>query len=197
MQEQLELLEFIPEYHMYLLNGVVLPSVTQIVSWIVRKDYSMVPADTLKKKADYGNRIHEWVENYAISGVSGPQTLMMKISTDQWVSLQESAKITVQSAEKPVHYLDMYAGTYDMLGKVEDTPMLFDIKTTAKLDLDYLEWQMGMYKLAIGDNDLECSCVWMPKNKPVELIRITPVSKDYVLKAVEAYRKEQADDLPF
>lgn len=195
-------LEFIPATHTYLLDGILLHSVTQIVSWVVHKDYSGVPAETLNKKADYGNRIHEWVEHYATTGERKPQTKLMEISTEQWVLMQDVKKIHITDVEQPIHYRDLYAGTYDMLGYREGKRALFDIKTTAEYDAEYLSYQMALYKYAIELSDEwesieECFCVWMPKSKLVKLIEVKPKSVAEIAVVLERFKEAHPSELPF
>lgn len=200
-QMELPIVEYYPEYHMYIKNGIVLPSVTQVTSWIVRKDYSGVPAPVLNAKADYGNRIHKWVEQYALTGETLPQTELMRISTKQWEQIENEMFIRVQDVEQIISYEDKFAGTYDMYGTAEGIKTLIDIKTTAEYDEEYLAWQMGMYKMALederGEDVQRCYCAWMPKGKRMKMIDVKPKSKVEILEKVEEYQKSLVEDLPF
>ncbi len=50
--------------HEYRFNGVVMPSVTQILKAVGLSDYSRVPADTLQRTAERGRVVHEIIELY-------------------------------------------------------------------------------------------------------------------------------------
>lgn len=201
-QEQLfiPIAEYIPAYHMYLINGIVVPSVTQVVSWVVHKDYSDVPAKVLEAKADYGNRVHHWVETYCLENLELAQTNTVKLSTDQFKELAERECIDIESVEQIVTYSNKYAGTYDMYGWKGNERALFDIKTTAVYDAEYLEWQLGMYKMAlesIGHDVDKCYCIWMPKGKRVQLLEVKPRGAFEVLDALDKYNESLLEDLPF
>lgn len=53
-------LTFEPEGHIYRLDGKRIPSLTQILDAAGFIDYSMVPLETLKAKAAFGTRVHEY-----------------------------------------------------------------------------------------------------------------------------------------
>lgn len=58
-------LTFEPEGHIYKLDGVRLPSLTQILDATGFIDYSMVTVEVLKAKAAFGSKVHEftlWVD---------------------------------------------------------------------------------------------------------------------------------------
>lgn len=199
-QNTLPLIEFFPSLHMYTLNGIVIPSVTQVVSWVVRKDYSEVPASVLKEKADYGNRIHRWVEEYAKNGIISPQTETMEISTAQLEDLFEENGVIIERTEEIVHYGERYAGTYDMYGYVDTKQALIDIKTTAEYDGEYLGWQLGMYKLAMEEEGMQVDktyCLWMPKKKRVHLIEVVPKNERQIIEALDRWEESLLEDLPF
>lgn len=58
------MLTFDPTKHEYRFNGVVMPSVTQILKAVGLSDYSHIPADTLQKAAERGHVVHEIIELY-------------------------------------------------------------------------------------------------------------------------------------
>lgn len=63
------MVKFIESSHTYLNDdGVIIPSVTQLLSWKFGSGYDNVPEDVLKAKAQYGTRIHAMVEEYCKTG---------------------------------------------------------------------------------------------------------------------------------
>ena len=181
---------FDKETHTYTLDGVRLPSVTEIISRIIGNDYSEVPEKILKDKADFGNRMHEWIERYAVSGVRKRQSELMKLSTDQVKKIFENERILIHSVEKII-YCDKYAGTYDMYGTWKGVSTLFDIKTTAELHMEKLQWQLGMYKACMEEPVEKCVCLWCPKGGVVKLIEVVPHSTEEIEWMVYRYESEQ------
>lgn len=175
--------------HTYELDGVCVPSVTQVVSSLFPNMYSGVPQDVLKAKADYGNKIHQWIEQYALNGVKKRQSALMRLTTGQVVKLLERERIIIRSIEQIV-YTDKYAGTYDMYGTWRGDETLFDIKTTQVLNKRYLEWQLGMYKAALERPVKKCAVLWCPKGDLVQLIEIQPKSQEEIDWVVFKYEQE-------
>lgn len=62
-------LAFDEQQHLYTLGGLVLPSVTQIMSPMSSMLYAAVPQAALDAAADRGTRAHEQVSNYVRYGV--------------------------------------------------------------------------------------------------------------------------------
>lgn len=54
--------KFLENEHVYLLNGEVLPSVTQILKPL--HDFSAVPADVLERACRFGTAVHKTIELY-------------------------------------------------------------------------------------------------------------------------------------
>ena len=61
-------LAFDEQQHLYTLGGLVLPSVTQIMSPMSSMLYAAVPQAALDAAADRGTRAHEQVSNYVRYG---------------------------------------------------------------------------------------------------------------------------------
>lgn len=161
--------------HTYTVDGVRAPSVTQILQFLNPEKYADVPPEVLAAKAEYGNRVHEWIEHYAMTGKKKRQTDMMKLSTLQAVDLLSEFK--AEKCEEVVTYKGVYCGTYDMYGTIKDQKALIDIKTTSEYDESYLSWQLGMYKIALeeaGEQVDRCMCLWCPKGAVAYLIDVDP-----------------------
>ena len=61
-------LEFFPETHTYLYDGLMLPSVTQILGVKYKNDYASVPPAVLDNAAKRGTAVHKAIENFNVSG---------------------------------------------------------------------------------------------------------------------------------
>ena len=48
------MVEFLEKEHIYLVDGVIVPSVTQILEKIFPDKYKGIPEDILQRKASYG-----------------------------------------------------------------------------------------------------------------------------------------------
>lgn len=122
---------FDKETHTYLLDGVKLPSVTEIISPL--SDFSGVNPDVLKRAGDYGTATHDMIkfwldgdldEDLLDAELKGPLAAFKK-----WVYEQTSYVLFNHWViEMPKYHARLkYAGTADIV-----TPtMLIDIKTRA------------------------------------------------------------------
>lgn len=86
-----------------------------------------------------------------------------------------------------------------MIAVVNNELIINDIKTTAKLDEEYLSWQLSFYKYAyenMGGKELVKGYVtWLPKKELGQFIEIQFKTKDEVLELVREYEREQDDYL--
>ena len=187
-------IEFVEETHTYLTNGIVTKSVTQLIHELFPNLYSKVPASILQASADFGSEVHLAIENHS-KGLAVPSlTIQQEICFNQYLSLEESYSITPLENEKLVHYKDVYCGTLDMIATVNGSLALIDIKTTAQLNKEYLEWQLGLYWYALKSMGYESEikefyAVHLPKGKLGKLIKITPKSDEEIENFLQGVNK--------
>ena len=150
------MIEFIEQEHIYLYDGVIIPSVSEILGFIFPDKYKDVPKEILKDKADYGTLVHKLCEE-----LDTGKTLeelkqeykfnyIIEATLKQHLKLREKHNIVPISIEQRVCYKGLYGGTYDLEAYVDSELSLIDRKTTAELDKDYLSWQLSFYELAEG-----------------------------------------------
>ena len=58
------MIEFLEKPHIYIVNGIIPPSVSEILHFIFPDKYKGVDKRILNKKAEYGTKIHESIEMY-------------------------------------------------------------------------------------------------------------------------------------
>lgn len=182
--------EFIEQTHQYLVEGILVPSVSEILRFIFPNKYKDVPARVLEEKALFGTHIHEAIEAY--EDCQEPRlTDMERVTFNQYLRLKEEYQIFPLCMEMIVHYKDLYAGRLDMIAYVEVYNALIDVKTTCKLDYESLAWQLGMYKLAYGKTIEKCYCLWLPKKDLGQLVEIEPKTKDDIIEVLDRYEKQK------
>ena len=181
------MLEYIDEAHLYLYNGVIIPSVSEILNKYLFKDkYKYVPESILKAKAEYGSKVHEAIEyleknNKMLEGLN----IHQELSVEQYLKIKEKYNLQVLKQEEMVCYKGIYAGRFDMLANVNGKECLIDIKTTAELDLEYLSWQLSLYELAYGKKLEKLYALWLPKKGLGKLIEIERKSLEEIEKVIE------------
>ena len=180
------MIEFIKDGHYYLHDGVLIPSVSDIISFKFPKTYSGVPDDVLKRKAAYGTNIHRAIEEFIENGTV-PEDENTRLAVEEFERLRKEWIFSIQSVEQIVHYKDRYAGTYDL--KTKDN-LIIDLKTTAKLHMDMLALQIGLYYLADNNPQEKGYCMWFPKGKGAKVKEIKVLGFDEckaILKEYEEY----------
>lgn len=137
---------FDEETHSYTVDGVKAYSVTKIIGWKLKSKYSGIDASILSKAADYGNKIHEAIEDYEMLGVKADLTEL-----DDYIWLKKQYNWEVDNSEIFVilPYKSIWiCGKIDLVAHVDVFKYLMDIKTTATLDKASLAMQLTLYKMA-------------------------------------------------
>lgn len=109
-------LTFCAATHTYQIDGITLPSVTQVLQDAGIIDYSHVPEDVRKQALERGRRVHSatayWdegdLEEASISDDIRPHL-------KAWQSFRQSMAIRITAIEVPSHYRQSYAGTPDRI----------------------------------------------------------------------------------
>lgn len=176
------MIEYIDQDHFYLYNGEIIPSVTQILSFIFPDKYKGIPEHILKNKATYGSKIHEAIEKFESEGIIEKLDYIQEASFNQYLRLKKEHNIEVIDQEQIIHYKDIYAGRYDELNKVNGYLSLCDIKTTAELDLEYCKYQLNLYRYAHKDKKKikKLYIIWLAKRDIGKLVEVEIMSDNEV-----------------
>jgi len=179
-------IEFIKETHTYLVNGIIVPSVSTILSATIFKDkYANVPPFVLKRAAQFGTGVHEAIENGEWLGLDDVQYKVYQ----NYLKLLKTHNIVELDHEQIVHYGYDYAGTFDLVIKIDENYCIADVKTTYNLDTEYISWQLSMYELAKGKTYDKLYAIWLPKRKGAELVEVERKSKEDILRLVAEYNE--------
>lgn len=185
------MIEFLPNEHLYLYEGIIVPSVTTILGkTIFHGKYDGIPSYILKNKAQFGTNVHRAIETDDSSDLNQVEM----ISYQQWEKLQKRYEIAPKKQEILVHYEGLYCGTLDMIAVVNNELIINDIKTTAKLDEEYLSWQLSFYKYAyeqmFNETLVKGYVTWLPKKELGQFIEIPFKTKEEVLDLVQDYERK-------
>lgn len=152
-------LEYFDDEHLYLVDGLIVPSITQILNIKFGKKYDGVNRTVLKKAADAGTRLHEAIENYCNTG-----EIADLVELRNFIFLKKRFQFEVLQTEVPVILFladdPIAAGRLDMVLQMRtsydsDSSVYFDtkiggadIKRTSTLDKEYLAYQLNLYRIA-------------------------------------------------
>ena len=121
------------------MNGIVVPSVTSILGKTLFKDkYSSVPKFVLELAADFGSKVHKAIELHDIEGLEDKHIHCYT----EYVKLVKTHNLVELEHEVLLAYNYDFAGTTDLIMEYNGSKIMADIKTTSKLDLEYLSYQL-------------------------------------------------------
>lgn len=183
-------IEFIEDGHTYLCDGVIVPSVSDLIRFKFPEAYKGIPERILKRKASYGTKVHQTIEEF-INGTPMEEIQKrnidpdVKIAVEQFEILRKMWAFYIKSVEQIVSYKHDYCGTFDLL--TEDG-YLIDIKTTLDLHEEWLRWQLSLYYLALGIEKDFGFCLWLPKGKVGSVIQINTLPKEECIRLINDYK---------
>ena len=140
-------LEYIDETHTYIYDGVVLPSITQILKAKFGGKYDGIPKETLERAAEQGTAVHQAIEDYEQQGIESelPELRNYKF-------LKKAYNFDCIANEVPVVLFKddeaVACGRLDLVLKEGEQIGLGDIKRTSALDKNYLAYQLNLYRIA-------------------------------------------------
>lgn len=141
-------LEFFPETHTYLYDGLVLPSVTQILGVKYRNDYASVPPAVLDNASKRGTAVHKAIENYNNSGYDDGSEAVRNFKF-----LQKQYGFEVLDSELPIvifkNDMPIACGRLDMTMLIDGQTGIADIKTVSALNKEKIAYQLNLYRIGL------------------------------------------------
>ena len=144
------MISFDKQTHTYTNDGRLLLSVTEVIKRYVFPDlYSNVPEEVLAKAAERGTATHAVIERYITDSLTDEDYLEHKADIDAFLNEITKMHLFMAESERTVSDGELLAGTIDIIGMYNDgldeRLMIADIKTTSKLNIEYLQWQLSLY----------------------------------------------------
>jgi hypothetical protein len=192
-QFEKEHLEFIPDKHIRLLDGVIIPSVTQILSAVFPNDeLEAIPENILASKAEYGAEIHSVMEQYCMFGQDISADSYQLATLLAYKQFIEPVVPKVIAAELTVAYEDRFAGQID---RVHVDASLGDYKTYAAMNDEKKKrtaWQLSLYGIALYKNHWDKMMkdgilIHLPKNVKVGKYDLKLHDSSECLAVLDAY----------
>lgn len=174
--------------HTYNYLGSYLSGVTSLLHRTLFADkYNGISAEVLARAAAYGHNIHEQIELVDTLGVTSETP-----AVQAYLQMKADLNLTTLANEYLVSDEQYIASSIDI---VFDDLTLADVKTTSKLDMEYLSWQLSMYAFLFemqnpGLKVPRLLAIWLPKpqyGKP-NIVEVPRKSND-ALKVLLAWDK--------
>lgn len=141
-------LEYFDETHTYLYDGIMLPSVTQILGVKYKNDYASVPPAVLNNAAKRGTEVHKAIENFNVSGYDDGSEAVRNFRF-----LQKQYGFEVLDSELPIVLfkddMPIACGRLDMTMLMDGQTGIADIKTVSVLNKEKIAYQLNLYRIGL------------------------------------------------
>lgn len=183
--------EFIGDSHTYLVDGVIVPSITQILKVRFNKKYDGIPRETLQRASEKGTQMHEVIERWC---KNGEESDLVELRNFKFLKRQYN--FSVLKNEVPVllwHEGDIIgAGRLDMVISMNGQVGLSDLKRTSTLDKDYLGYQLNLYRIAYQQSygeEIEFLRGIHLREDVRKFVKI-PINEELTIKLIEEWREQ-------
>jgi hypothetical protein len=141
-------LEYFDETHTYLYEGLMLPSVSQILGVKYKNDYASVPPAVLNNAAKRGTAVHKAIENFNVSGYDDGSEAVRNFKF-----LQKQYGFEVLDSELPLVLfkddMPIACGRLDMTMLMDGETGIADIKTVSALNKEKIAYQLNLYRIGL------------------------------------------------
>ena len=187
-------LEFDEETHTYIADGIIVPSITQILKVRFGNKYDAVDPFTLQRAAERGTRIHkaieEWNGERKDDGSQEVHNFRFLMDRYGFRVLECEAPLVLKRGEEVIA-----AGRLDLVLDSGGKTALADIKTTSKLDREYLAAQLNLYRLGYTQSygiDIE-ELYGLHLRGEVRKLSIIPINPGKAWEILEEYENKRKE----
>ena len=139
--------EYMEDTHTYLVDGIEVPSITQILKIRFGNKYNGVSQEVLNRASELGTQMHQAIQDYEKIGLESDLKELhnykfLKIHY-KWECVENEVPVILFKDGKP-----FACGRIDEVAKIADETGLLDFKRTSVLDKEYLSYQLNLYRIA-------------------------------------------------
>lgn len=185
-------LEYIDEIHQYLVDGLCIPSITQLIKIKFGNKYDGISKEVLQRAANKGTEMHEAIELYEKEGKESdiPELRNYKFLKKhyKWEVLQSEIPIILFKDDKLIA-----AGRLDQVIKIGDEKGINDLKRTSNFDKDYVALQTNLYRIGYQqsyDEKIDFVSGTHLRDNTRKYYKL-PVNEEYAVSVIEEYLKEK------
>lgn len=139
-------IEFIPETHQYIVDGILVPCVSNILAYKFN-DYANIPKEILQRASAKGTELHKAIEDYEQQGITSELE-----EFKNYLFLKKHHKFENISNEVPVLYENdgrvLFVGTLDQIIRIDGKLGINDFKRVSAPNGRKIAYQLNFYKLA-------------------------------------------------
>ena len=186
-------IEYWEDSHTYLVNGIILPSITTILKKKFGHKYDCVNEEILEISRELGTDMHQAIQDYEEDSINDLNNRELQ----NYIFLKKHYKWQVIASEIPVIlFLDsipVAVGRLDQIIEMNGERGVNDLKRTATFDKEYVAYQTNLYKIAyeqsyhIPLSFVSGTHLREEKRKFYKL----PVNEEMAMKLVKEYLEEK------
>lgn len=140
------IVEFLEEQHIYLVDGVIVPCVSNILAYKFN-DYTGVSREVLQRASEKGTELHKAIEDYEQQGITSDLKEFRN-----YLFLKKQFKFENVSNELPVLYERggrvLFVGTLDQVITIDGKLGINDFKRVSAPNKEKIAYQLNFYKMA-------------------------------------------------
>lgn len=156
--------------------------------------YSNVPKYILERAAKRGNRIHADLTMYDVLGTAKSEEV------GWYKEVLKKHNLTIHQNEYIVTDGEEFASPIDKVGTIEDEVVLIDVKATYKLNVEYVRWQLSIYKyfFELNNPHLKVGRVFVLHVKDgASLVEVKAISKEIIKELLRCEKNGEKFENPF
>lgn len=188
------IVEFIPETHQYLVDGILTPCVSNILTYKFN-DYGTVSKEILQRASEKGTELHEAIESYEREGT--PSELK---EFKNYLFLKKHHGFTNIANEVPVIYEKdgtvLFVGTLDQVIEMDGKLGINDFKRVSAPNKQKIAYQLNFYKLAYEQtyNKTVDFLSYTHLRETVRKLCMLPVNEEVTLKLLNEFLESEKQD---
>ena len=167
-------LNFDEKKHLYMLNGMILPSVTTIMKPMDNALYQGIDEEVMKTAARRGTAIHNAVENYVLYGIEDIEPRYSGYFEGFLKFWGENEPKPLATESRVYHKILRYAGTADLPCEINGEKVLIDYKTSVAVNKMLTGVQLEAYAKAYDSHGFrfnEKAIVHLKSDGTYQLVR--------------------------
>lgn len=184
-------IEFLPEEHIYICDGVIVPCVSNILAYKFN-DYGAVSREVLQRASERGTELHQAIESYEQDGT--PCELR---EFKNYLFLKKQFGFTNIANEVPVIYEKdgtvLFVGTLDQIIEMDGKCGINDFKRVSAPNKQKIAYQLNLYKLAYEQtyNKKVDFLSYTHLRETVRKFNILPIGEEITLKLLNDFLESE------
>lgn len=187
-------IEFIEDQHLYIVDGVLTPCVSNILSYKFN-DYGTVSKEILQRASERGTELHSAIEAYERDGT--PCDLR---EFKNYLFLKKHYGFTNIANEVPVIYEKdgtvLYVGTLDQIIELDGKCGINDFKRVSAPNKQKIAYQLNLYKLAYEQtyNKTVDFVSYTHLRETVRKFNMLPINEEVTLNLLNEFLESERKD---